>query len=45
MKIDVYTVDSDEDLVTSYEYHPIFNIKTKVTQANGLITDITLDDK
>jgi YD repeat-containing protein len=44
MKKDVHTDDSAEDLVTNYEYHPVFNIKTRVVNTNGLITDITLDE-
>jgi YD repeat-containing protein len=44
MKQDVHSEDSDNDLVTSYEYHPVFNIKTKVINPNDLVTDITLDE-
>jgi YD repeat-containing protein len=44
MKQDIHADDSDADLVTSYEYHPVFNIETKVVNPNGLVTHIILDE-
>ena len=44
MKADVTAPPAPWDLVYSYEYHPVFNIQTKITTPNGQVTNITLDD-
>lgn len=44
MKADITGPGGPWDLVYTYEYHPVFNIQTKTTNPNGLVTDITLDD-